>query len=537
MRPETPRSYAEPLFATLSATLLYFFRFGYDFGHSDQDEFLPLLLSRLHSGLLEGDWFVQILSSGFHVRTYFVALLEAMASGVPLWLAVLLVYAVAWLLLTSAVYALAHAFTRDRLAAVLAVIAALALTPQWTLGGNDLAHRMLVPSMLGWGLGLWGVHALILDRPVRAAAFLGLAAWMHPLIGLQLAGLFGLVLLLQLPEQEDREKALRRLGLFAGLFALFSLPALGPLVYQQLAGRVPHPDDAPSLFYILAAFRAPHHYLPDAFPTYATTRFGALAAAGLLALAFPSARKMIVHLRVLAGTLLIIAVLCGIGFVFTEIHPSLFITKLQLFKLTVLAKVLLLIVLTGAFSLWLPTRPWRRIRLLMMKPWPALLALAAWTVVFVGLITGKDFVTERIHPMMRQGTPIEALERWARTQTAREAVFAVPPSFSGFRSNAQRAIVINFKAFPFQDRHMYEWYRRLTDLAPMPPPERGGAAILDDLDAAYETLNAGDLSTLSGRYGFTYVVRRSPLPAPRRGWRAVYRNEAWTVYRIPPSGG
>ncbi len=537
MRSDTPRSYAEPLFATLAASLLYFFRFGYDFGHSDQDEFLPLLLSRLHPGLLEHDWFVQTQAAGFHVRTYFVGLLEGLTSVVPVWMAVLLLYTAAWLLLTSAIYALAHTFTRDRMAAALAVIVALVLTPQWTLGGNDLAHRMLVPSMLGWGLGLWGVHALLHERPVRAAALLGLAAWMQPLVGLQLAGLFGLVLLLQELGREEREPALRRLALFAGLFVVFAAPAVGPLVYGQFAEAVPRPADAPSLFYILAAFRAPHHYLPDAFSTHAAVRFGALAGAGLFALAFPSVRKMLAHLRLLFGALLMIAVLCGVGYVFTEIRPTLFITKLQLFKLTVTAKVLLVIILSGAFSLWLPTAPWRRLRLAMMRPWPALLALAGWTVVFVGLITEKDFVTERILPIARQGTAVERLERWARTQTATDAIFATPPSFSGFRSQAQRAIVVNFKAYPFRDRYMYEWYRRLTDLAPIDPPERGGAALLPDLDAAYEALSAEDLRVLSERYGFGYVVRHTPLRPPRRGFRAVYRNDEWTVYRVPPSGG
>ncbi|WP_457652257.1 DUF6798 domain-containing protein [Rhodocaloribacter sp.] len=536
MRSHTPRSYAEPLFATLASSLLYFLRFGYDFGQSDQDEFLPNLLSRLHPGLFEHDWFVQTQAAGFHVRTYFVGLLEGPASVVPVWMAVLLLYTAAWLLLTSAIYALAHAFTRDRMAAALAVIVALVLTPQWTLGGNDLAHRMLVPSMLGWGLGLWGVYALLHARPVRAAALLGLAAWMQPLVGLQLAGLFGLVLLLQSLEQENRETALRRTALFGGFFVVFSAPAVLPLVYRQFAEAVPHPDDVPSLFYILAAFRAPHHYLPDAFSTYSTIRFGALAAAGLLALAVPSVRKTLAHLRPLVGALLMIAVLCGVGYVFTEIRPTLFITKLQLFKLTVMAKVLFVILGTGAISLWLPNRPWQRLRRAMMKPWPALLMLAGWTVVFVGLITGKDFVTERIYPIARQGAPVERLERWVRTQTATDAIFAVPPSFSGFRSQAQRAIVVNFKAYPFRDRYMYEWYRRLTDLAPAPPPERGGAALLPALDAAYEARSAEDLRRLSGRYGFGYVVRRTPL-RPRGGFRVVYRNDEWTVYRVPRPGG
>ena len=57
------------------------------------------------------------------------------------------------------------------------------------------------------------------------------------------------------------------------------------------------------------------------------------------------------------------------------------------------------------------------------------------------------------------------IARWAATQSPRNAVFAVPPSWSGFRSEAHRAIVVDFKAFPFQETPIYTWFERLMDLA------------------------------------------------------------------------
>ena len=183
-----------PLFVPLAALLLYVLRFGYDYGASDQDEFLPYLLHRLDPTLFAQDWFVLTQASTFGIRTYFVLLLQGLSLVVPAWLAVLVLYVSAWLLTAGAVYALGHAFTRNRLAAAAAVVLALVLTPQWTLGGNDLAHSMLVPSMVGWGLGLWGLVFFLRYRPGQAALLLGTATWMQPLVGLQLAGLLGLML-------------------------------------------------------------------------------------------------------------------------------------------------------------------------------------------------------------------------------------------------------------------------------------------------------------------------------------------------------
>ncbi|GIV59048.1 hypothetical protein GQ464_015755 [Rhodocaloribacter litoris] len=536
MRSDTRNAYAEPAFAVLGAALLYFVRFGYDFGRSDQDEFLPYLLSRLHPGLLSHDWFVQTQTAGFNVRTYFVGLLEGLASLMPVWLAVLLVYAVTWFMIAAAVYALANVLTGDRLAATATVFLALVLTPQWTLGGNDLVHRMLVPSMPAWGLGLWGTVALLTRRTRRGAALLGLATWMQALVGLHLALLLGTVLLLRCLKASERAEALHRLRRFAGFYVLFAAPALLPLLYDQLTATASPEPGTPSRFYILAAFRAPHHYLPSSFSAHAAERFGLLAAGGLLALAFPPVRKMLRHLPFVGLVLALIAVACSLGLLFTEAWPVLLVTKLQLFKTTVLAKVLFLIILGAAGSLLLPTGLWKRISGLLATPWPPLLALAGWTFLFVGLITQKEFVLARLHPLAHQEEALAQVERWARTQTPEEAIFAVPPSIDSFRAGARRGIVVNFKAYPFRDALMDEWYRRLTDLAPIRPPVRGGAAVLPHLDAAYEGLSADELRRLAGTYGFTYVVRRTRLPWPHRGLAEVFRHGTWTVYRVLPDG-
>ena len=100
--PRLPTQVAErryaPLFVLLGALLLYALRFGYDYGASDQDEFLPYLLHRLDPELLSQDWFVITQGATFSIRTYFVMLLQGLALVIPVWLAVLVLYGGAWLL-------------------------------------------------------------------------------------------------------------------------------------------------------------------------------------------------------------------------------------------------------------------------------------------------------------------------------------------------------------------------------------------------------------------------------------------------------
>ncbi|ARA92036.1 hypothetical protein AWN76_001860 [Rhodothermaceae bacterium RA] len=512
-----------PALVTALALVLYLLRFSYDYAASDQDELIPFLLHRLDPSLFAHDWFVQTQAGSFNVRTYVVLLLHGLALVLPVWAAVLTLYVAAWTLIATAVYHLGRLLTGDRVAAALAVVAALALTPQWTLGGNDLVHRMFVPSMLAWGLGLWGLGQALRHRTAPAALLLGLATWAQALVGLQLAGLTGLMLL------ADRRSASpqRRYGpaRFAALYVLTAAPSVVPLLLLQYGSPPPgaSPDD---LFYIQAVFRTPHHYLPSAFPRRALLRFGLLLGLGSGALAWLHRRGQVRHVRRLGVLLLAMAGLCLLAVVCTELRPVLAVAELQLFKTTVLAKVILLIGIARVAAQLLPARLRRLPEALLRsrrRCGMAAVLLAALALFLMlralewpGLSRSPDAVALR------------AVEAWARTATPQDAVFAVPPSDDRFRSRAQRAIVVNFKAFPHQDTAMLAWFERLQALAPIGRPPRGGAAILDDLDRAFEHLTLAELLPLSRSYGFTYVLRRTPLPLD-----PVYADPSVQVYRLP----
>ena len=520
-----------PLFVLLAALLLYGLRFGYDYGLSDQDEFLPYLLHRLDPSVLAQDWFVVGQAAAFSIRTYFVSMLHGLAQVIPVWMAVLGVYVAAWLLMAGAVYALAHAFTRNRLAAAATVVVALVLTPQWTLGGNDLAHSMLVPSMAGWALGLWGLVFFLRCKALPSALLLGLATWMQALVGLHLTGLLGLILLWRLARRED---VIRFLLVFAGTYVLAALPALGPLVYQQFSSA-PAAEGVPSLFYVLAQFRAPHHYLFYSFPTRSLIRFGALVGLGAISFVLLARRRPVHHHAFLIRLLIGITGLCLLAFLCTEITPVPFVAQFQLFKTTVLAKLLMVILICGAVAAWLPEALARFFeRLMDLKGWGLGVMSVLWVLVIGGIVGGVDALRAKIGPLAHAGTPTALVETWAQTQTPSEAIFAVPPSWSGFRSRAQRAIVVNFKAFPYRTGFNHAWFERLTQLAPIPLPDRGSPALQDSLDAAFLRQSASTLHRLARRYAFDYVVRDRPFSQESPSFEAVFTTSEWIVYRIDP---
>ena len=517
-----------PLFVLAGAFLCYYLRFGYDYAQSDQDEFIPYLLHQLNPALFAEDWLVHLQATEFSVRTYFVWLVQFFSTIVPVWLAVLILYAACWLCIAWAVWKIAWCFTADRLVASGAVFVTLLATPVWTLGGNDLVHGILVPSMAGWAIGGLGVYLFLKSRPLASAVLLGVACWMQALVGLQLAALLCITQLLSW--LWERKPPLRRLVAFSLVFAACALPTLGPIFYQQVLATTPQ-ETEPSLFYIMAEFRNPHHYLPGSFHPKRMLGFALIAVAGLAALAWQPVRQQLQHRKFLLRILVTIAVFCITGWVFTEIIPVLAIAKLQLFKTTVLAKVLLIITAGSAVNALLPHGIRRMLHGgLRHERIGAITVAAAWVIAMALTLPENGYLRNQVGPWKRAAAPIGAVQKWVRTHTPHDAVFATPPSLSSFRSEAQRAIVVNHKAIPFTDRHMITWFERLTDLAPVGRPERGAPDLLYRLDAAFESLTERQLVELGQRYEFRHVLRRTPLPEPLSAFRQVFSTENLFVY-------
>lgn len=524
------RRHREVGWVAAGALLLFFLRFGYDYGTSDQDEFIPFLLHRLDPSLFTQDWFVMTQVSEFGIRSYFVTVLQSFTLFFPPWLAALLLFIITWLLMAAALYALGLALTRNRIASAATVVLALVMTPRWTLGGNDLTSAMLVPSNVAWCLALWGLVLFLHRRWLWAGLLLGLATWMQALVGLQMAGLLGLVLLIEAVRERQQENS-RAVLVFSVAFVLSALPSLGPLIYQQLSADPQGATETPSLFYIMAVFRNPHHYLFDAYPLGSKLRFGLLVVLGVVGCGWLLRKQRVWHARLLVQLFGGIALLFLIGFLFTEGAPSLFIAKLQLFKTTVLAKVLLLVLISGAAVSLLPSQWNTTLDRLMTHRWlgPAATGVA-YLLVFICIFLKVGPVYSEARPLARVGTPLEQVETWARTNTPTDAVFAIPPTWSSFRSHAQRAIVINFKSFPYRDALIYTWFDRLKTIAPAPLPAQPDPDLQTRLDSAFLHQPMADLHRTAMQYDAAFVVQDRVLDDAR--FAEVFRATPWIVYEV-----
>lgn len=445
----------------------------------------------------------------------------------PIWLTVLVFYVLASLFCMSAVFRLSWMATRSPLLSMLSTIGVLIFTPHWNLGGNEIMSSMLLPSTMAWGLALWGWVYLYQERDMMAGVLIGVAAFVQPLVSLQIALMAFLTLGLLMTVTDPRE-TIRRVVRFAFAFALFALPVLVPLILNQL--RSPGSSEA---LYIIAAFRNPHHYLPDAFPVVAYIKFGTLAVFGGVIFSLSKSQFSSRFWTHAVTTLLGITVALLVAVLGTVILEHALITKLQLFKLTVLAKVILvpgLVVgvfrfVPGSLKFWLEELLRKRLTIIPFASVPLLLAILA---------SSWSPVATRTRPSLARNSSSEGVMlAWIKMNTGKGTVFAIPPTLSGFRYRAERAIFVDFKAFPFHDDEMIEWYRRLLSEAPIQRLARGGTIAMQSLDDAYNDMSPTTVERLVHTEGIHFILRRSALNSESMipGVQLAHQQGTWWLYQ------
>ena len=500
---------------TLAAALLWR---GYSYGNGDQDDFLPYLLHLLDPQILAQDWHVSIQTGSIGPRTAFVYLLYLPAKLFGPYITVTACFIACWFAIASGIYGLSYHMVPDRVAAAGAVVALMVVTPTATLGGNDIVNSQLVPSLLGWAIALWGILMHVRKRPVVAAALFGLTACVQALIGLHCAALFGVLMIWE-------QRSWRSVLVYSVTFFIVSVVGIGPQVIQQWNASTTDP----SLFYILFEFRAPHHYLPSGFYPVRTLAFLVLAVLGLGSIAWMR-KQWTLAVRIL----ILIGVFCIIGLLGTEVWRSEFIGKLQFFRTNVLAKIVLVSAICVAISHLLPPVIRRWITFLLDR---AHLTLAGTVLIFGVLLFAHPhalgFSPERV---TEASAPRSQVIEWARTSSPAESVFLVPPSWENFRSRAERAIVVSFKAIPFTGLHTWEWYQRILDIAPIEQSgSQSSATLLPRLDEAFFALDAEMLQALSEQYGASYVIRRGPLDEVPPGFDVAFDATDLVVLRNAPA--
>jgi hypothetical protein len=116
---------------------------------------------------------------------------------------------------------------------------------------------------------------------------------------------------------------------------------------------------------------------------------------------------------------------------------------------------------------------------------------------------------------------------FAKANTPSDALFLTLPKFGEFRTLADRAIVVDFVAFPFQDAAMLEWHTRMVDC--YGTTDLLGFNALPELNHRFHSITDDQLNTLTAKYGIDYAVVYSDTVT---NFPVLYQTESFKLIQI-----
>lgn len=556
--PEPQRASADkPAFVfvvavALFTAALFYLRFGYEVGISDQDEFVPLIMSWMDPDLLGTDWFVQLQHESFSIRHFFAGIIAALHFVMPLNYSLLLVHIVTFFVLVYSLVSISYSLYRNELASLAFVILSVVVTSRMNPGGNDIVHALLVPSSVSWALGLCSFAFVLQNKNGTAGWLLAAATLVHPLVGLQIGSI---VVVAHVAAQRPKLARLVIPFMLAGISMVVLFLGLGSSSAMQQN--------------ILTHIRAPHHYLigytsPKIWVVWISMtligalfgfKYGNISLRGFFTFRSNSATTNVLDNHVLTGYFFGISVaIVVLSSVLIGLFPGSLVTKLQPLNVSVLVRVTSLLLISGGvlrlfaqlshtswWNDWIAKwtgagrnqkNPLGRISRFMTSGFLTFSVIFFWiTVVWFHPFlkgTSNSAFSDRID---------SAVAQWIELETPPEALFVIPPMVTGFQYHTKRSQFVNFKAFPFSEELSKEWLRRLQLIAPVDQLSPGGSALLARFQHAFLNLPSPHFYSLNQSEGVDYIVIPMPLPPSWTQRPATFCSSHWCVFdlTLPPT--
>ncbi len=137
-------------------------------------------------------------------------------------------------------------------------------------------------------------------------------------------------------------------------------------------------------------------------------------------------------------------------------------------------------------------------------------------------------ITSRIvEPKTPNEVAIEGIAKFAQTHTPRGSIFLTPPDFGRFRLASERALLVDFKMFPFSERDIHEWRARMN--AAYGPITGAGWTALESMQENYKKISDSKIRELAGSYNLSYVVLPSETPT---NLLTLFSNESYKLAKI-----
>lgn len=154
---------------------------------------------------------------------------------------------------------------------------------------------------------------------------------------------------------------------------------------------------------------------------------------------------------------------------------------------------------------------------------PPVQALPAPAVKLLDAIVPRFTVMHSVEPDLAD------VGAWIAAHTPDTAILITPPNLTPLRLAADRALVVDFKSFPYQDAAMLEWIDRMAFC--YGTTEKLGFAASEALSDDFQAIGLAQLRHIRARYGADFAVLRVPIEGDKTE-AVVYKNAGYAVIAI-----
>ncbi len=502
------------LLALCCIYVLLLARWGYEYGRGDQMQIISYSMYMNDQSLFTVDPYVQGIAEKVPNERYvfakFMSLFGDKMEG-----ASLVLHAFSSIFLLLLLFKIAREFIETDYLIWLGLLFLFVFMYGINLGGNELYYNTFFVSTPAKAIGLWGFWHFLKSRYSVAFLLFGITCILQAVVGLQLFVTCAGILVLSKLTGRDRldwltlAKWLSSFILTGGVWIFFM-----KFFFEETASA------NIDFFSIFFEFRAPHHYVPDAFPLRNYLILFPLMFLGFIYYVF--------HNYKIAWFFLISFLGMGCYTVAFYGMRDVNLVTLQWFKLSLWLKPFAII----AIIAWLEKKmEWVRLESLQRLAFSVLVVVGS--AVFALLIFARSlFFWPVPFDFGKQYTEDPTVEicLQAKEKTPVDALFAHPIDFVELKVYGARSGYVDYKALSHRKIEMQGWYERTGELYRVDlETDTSVEPLFVQAHRNFEALEADDFRQLSKEKGITHVLTRvgHVLDLQRVGG-----NDEWVIYLV-----
>lgn len=142
-----------------------------------------------------------------------------------------------------------------------------------------------------------------------------------------------------------------------------------------------------------------------------------------------------------------------------------------------------------------------------------------------------DTLLAKVYPkydfQYRYDADLLTLSQAIKKQTKNSDILIVPPHLSAIRFSANRAIVIDFKAIPYQDNALLEWRQRIRDC--YGETDKSGFEGQELLSEAFKSVTFEKLEAIGKKHQATFAVVEKENPIQEN---VVFENDGYKLIEV-----